>query len=289
MKIPVDKLTRAFKMGASVKHSQGPIRRCASPVYRGCDRHPFLIETVRDAFVPQTTSALVRVERLGSLPEQPPSPIPTSPSCSPAAAPVAGAVQELVVCGPPVVVLAESSVEVPFIERDSRMLGLVAATDKVHLLASLARWILERTDKQTAFAANFLFMRIAAAIRIIASTSLGNLATGALFFLPGADFPVMTLAQLGMMLRLAAVFGKRPCVPSAPMRSAGDPRRRPAPCARGPRLVKQTPASRVCRSQGPHRGRGTYAMGAPWPGGTSAMSATTARIDSSAPRAPRHA
>ena len=120
---------------------------------------PFLIETVRDAFVPQTTSALVRVERLGSLPAtaKPDTDIAIVLSCG---SPVLQArVQELVVCGPPVVVLAESSVEVPFIERDSRMLGLVAATDKVHLLASLARWILERTDKQTAFAANFPFMR----------------------------------------------------------------------------------------------------------------------------------
>ena len=65
-----------------------------------------------------------------------------------------------------------------------------------------------RTDKDTAFAANFAFMRIAAAMRVVRSATMANLATGALFFVPGADFPVMTMTQLGMMLKLAGVFGK---------------------------------------------------------------------------------
>ena len=73
------------------------------------------------------------------------------------------AVQELVIAGAPVCVLAESAVEVPFIEESTPMLGVVAATDKTYLLETLARWILDRTDKETAFAANFAFMRIAAA------------------------------------------------------------------------------------------------------------------------------
>ena len=79
------------------------------------------------------------------------------------------------------------------------MLGVVAATDKTYLLETLARWILDRTDKETAFAANFAFMRIAAANRIITSCALTNMATGALVFLPGADYPVMALAQVGML------------------------------------------------------------------------------------------
>ena len=63
MKIPVDKLTRAFKMGASVKKdSDTPVR---VSVYLDSSASRFLAETVRDAFVPQTTSGIVRVERLG--------------------------------------------------------------------------------------------------------------------------------------------------------------------------------------------------------------------------------
>lgn len=116
--------------------------------------------------------------------------------------------QELVIAGAPVCVLAESAVEVPFIEESTPMLGVVAATDKTFLLETLARWILDRTDKETAFAANFAFMRIAAANRIITSCALTNMATGALVFLPGADYPVMALAQVGMLFELAAVFGR---------------------------------------------------------------------------------
>ena len=63
MKIPVDKLTSAFKMGASVKKdSDTPVR---VSVYLDSTASRFLVETVRDAFVPQTTSGIVRVDRLG--------------------------------------------------------------------------------------------------------------------------------------------------------------------------------------------------------------------------------
>ena len=49
---------------------------------------------------------------------------------------------------------------------------------------------------------------VAAANRIITSCALTNMATGALVFLPGADYPVMALAQVGMLFELAAVFGR---------------------------------------------------------------------------------
>ena len=61
MKIPVDKLTRVFKMGATTKKdSDTPVR---VSVYLDSSASRFLVETVRDAFVPQTTSGIVRVER----------------------------------------------------------------------------------------------------------------------------------------------------------------------------------------------------------------------------------
>lgn len=206
MRIPVDNIVDTVKLGASVQgDADVPVR---VSVFVDASATPFLIEAVRGAFVPQTTSALVRVERLGA------SPVSVKPDTDVALVLSCGSeglqerVQEIVVSGAPTVVLAESSVEVPFITEDTRMLGLVAATDTTYLLETLARWILDRTEKDTAFAANFTFMRIAAANRIIASASLSNVATGALFFIPGADFPVMTATQVGMMLKLAAVFGK---------------------------------------------------------------------------------
>ena len=206
MKIPVDKLTRAFKMGASVKKdSDTPVR---VSVYLDSSASRFLAETVRDAFVPQTTSGIVRVERLGEERIAPKTDTDVVLVLSCGSDRLESAVQELVIAGAPVCVLAESAVEVPFIEESTPMLGVVAATDKTYLLETLARWILDRTDKETAFAANFAFMRIAAANRIITSCALTNMATGALVFLPGADYPVMALAQVGMLFELAAVFGR---------------------------------------------------------------------------------
>ena len=206
MGIPVDKLLNALKLGVSVQgDADTPIRVA---VFVDVSSTPSLIQTVREAFIPQTTSALLRVERLGADPVaiKPDSDVALILSCG--SEHLQARAQEIVVAGVPTVVLAESSVEVPFIQEDTRMLGLIAATDKTYLLDTLARWILDRTEKATAFALNFPFMRIAAANRAIISTSLGNMATGALFFVPGADFPLMTTAQLGMMLQLAAMYGK---------------------------------------------------------------------------------
>lgn len=206
MKIPVDKLVSTFKLGATAQGDADTPVRVA--VFVDESATSFLINTVREALVPQTTAALVRVERLGAAAPvvKPDTDISLVLSCG--GEHLQARVQEIVVAGAPTVVLAESSVEVPFITDDTRMLGLIAATDKTHLLETLARWILDHTEKDTAFAANFPFMRIAAANRVITSAALGNLATGALFFIPGADFPVMTAAQVGMMLQLAAIFGK---------------------------------------------------------------------------------
>ena len=149
MKIPVDKLTRAFKMGASVKKdSDTPVR---VSVYLDSSASRFLAETVRDAFVPQTTSGIVRVERLGEERIAPKTDTDVVLVLSCGFDRLESAVQELVIAGAPVCVLAESAVEVPFIEESTPMLGVVAATDKTYLLETLARWILDRTDKETAF------------------------------------------------------------------------------------------------------------------------------------------
>ena len=136
MKIPVDKLTRAFKMGASVKKdSDTPVR---VSVYLDSSASRFLAETVRDAFVPQTTSGIVRVERLGEERIAPKTDTDVVLVLSCGSDRLESAVQELVIAGAPVCVLAESAVEVPFIEESTPMLGVVAATDKTYLLETLA-------------------------------------------------------------------------------------------------------------------------------------------------------
>lgn len=206
MGFPFDKVVSAVKLGVSARgEADTPVR---VGVFVDASATPFLIDTVRAAFVPQTTAALVRVERLGDAPITVKTDTDLAIVISCGSARLQSTVQEIVVFGAPTVVLAESSVEVPFIKEDTPLLGLIAATDADHLRDELSRWILERTEKGTAFAANFPFMRAAAAGRTIASTALTNAVTGALVFVPGTDFPVLTLAQLGMLLQLAGIYGK---------------------------------------------------------------------------------
>lgn len=206
MRVPLNKIADMAKLGATtVKQSDDPVRVA---VIVDDTATPFLIQTVRDAFVPQTTSAIVRVSRIADFDAalKRDTDIVLVLTCGSDA--LQDAVQRIVIAGAPVAVLCESSVEVPFIEQDTKMLGLVSATDETTLLETLARWILDHTEKQTAFAANFPFMRIAAANRVVTSSMLTNMATGALFFVPGADYPVMVAAQIGMMIQLASIFGK---------------------------------------------------------------------------------
>lgn len=206
MHLPINRIGEALKMGVStLRDSDEPVR---VSVFVDDTATPFLIDTIREAFVPQTTSAIVRVSRLsaGSTSVKSDTDISIVLTCG--SADLQAAVQAIVVAGAPTVVVCESSVEAPFIQADTPMLGMIASTNKTHLLETLARWILDRTEKMTAFASNFAFMRVAASNRIITSCALTNLATGALVFIPGADYPVMTLAQIGMLLDLASVFGK---------------------------------------------------------------------------------
>lgn len=206
LNIPVDKIGKAFKAGANAKKDAVvPVR---VSVYLDQSASPFLIETVHDAFIPQTTAGIVRVERLSEERIVPKNDTDVALILSCGSERLESAVQEIVIGGAPVCVLAESAVEVPFVAENTPMLGVVAATDKVYLLETLARWILDRTDKSTAFASNFPFMRIAAANRVITSCALTNMATGALVFIPGADYPVMAMAQIGMVMQLAGIFGK---------------------------------------------------------------------------------
>lgn len=206
MNIPFDKVYRVAKMGLGArKDGSAPVRVA---VYIDSTVSDFLIDSIRSSFVPQTTSGLVRVERLGAARIEPKRDNDVVLILSCGSDRLESVVQEIVIAGAPVCVLCESSVQASFITSDTPILGCIAASDKTYLLDSLARWILDRTEKGSAFAANFPFMRIAAANRAITSCALTNMATGALVFVPGADFPIMALSQLGMMCDLASIYGK---------------------------------------------------------------------------------
>lgn len=206
MRIPLDTLFGAVKMGAS------SLREGAAPVHvavlvdAGASRQQ--AAWLREALVPQTVTALVRVAALDDGDPEIKPDTDLAIVLAGNSGRLEAAVRSVLIAGVPCVVVAESAVAAPFACGDAPMLGLVASQDRTAMLQGIARWVVARSDKRTAFAAAFPFMRIAAAARAVRSASFTNMATGALAFVPGADFPAMTLVQAGMLLELASIFGK---------------------------------------------------------------------------------
>jgi len=89
------------------------------------------------------------------------------------------------------------------------ILDTVVASSKKEILDHLAGWIADtQSDLKLAFAANFEWMRRHIAQEAVSNTALQNGAIGLVVFVPGADFPVMTLNQAKMILQIAAAYGQ---------------------------------------------------------------------------------
>lgn len=205
MQFPFSKASEIFDRSVATSREADQAIRVA--VYVDSTAADGLVATVRKALVPQTPTGLVRVARFDENMSAPKLDTDIVLVLTGGSSYLEDGVRDLVVCGAPVCVISESSVEVPFIKADTPILGLVCATDPDHLCTQLACWISERTNKQAAFAATFIFMRRVVSQEIIERASLTNVATALLFFIPGTDFPLMTLTQLDMMLKLASAHG----------------------------------------------------------------------------------
>jgi len=85
----------------------------------------------------------------------------------------------------------------------------IASARKPDLLASqAAAWFAENLgEHRMALAKDFTFMRPALAADTIQATARQNAVIAAVFFMPGADMPVMTLNQVKMALQLAFIYG----------------------------------------------------------------------------------
>ncbi len=76
-------------------------------------------------------------------------------------------------------------------------------------LDALAKWIIKNAPaKRLSLADDFPFLRHALAMEMVQSTSIQNAAVGVVFFVPGADMPIMTLNQAKMVLQLASIYGQ---------------------------------------------------------------------------------
>lgn len=76
------------------------------------------------------------------------------------------------------------------------------------MLDELAEWVMRNAPAiRTAFSKSFPFAREAKIRSIIRSAAYQNAVTAAVFFMPGADLPVMTTNQVKMLIQLERQYG----------------------------------------------------------------------------------
>ncbi len=76
-------------------------------------------------------------------------------------------------------------------------------------LEELGAWIVANAPaKRISMAADFPFLRHPLAVDIMRQNAIQNGAVGLVFFLPGADMPVITLNQAIMAIQIAAIYGE---------------------------------------------------------------------------------
>ena len=75
-------------------------------------------------------------------------------------------------------------------------------------LEALGAWIVEHAPaKRLSLAENFPFLRHPLAVELGRQNAIQNGAIGLVFFVPGADMPLITLNQVRMVMQIAAVYG----------------------------------------------------------------------------------
>ena len=126
MRIPVDSVVDAVKMGASVQGDVDAPVRVAVYLDAGAPSH--IVSCLRDALVPQTTSGLVRVARLDAPVFSVKADTDVALVVSSGSPLLQDRVQQIVIAGVPTVILCESSVEVPFIQQDTAIRPSIAVS-----------------------------------------------------------------------------------------------------------------------------------------------------------------
>lgn len=191
--------------------------RAASAARRSCVRMAFevdegapreLVEAVRDAFVPQTSTGLVHVASLDAR-----ASVRVNPDCD-AAIVLAGtsgaamaAAAAFAGVGVPSAIVVETSVEAPAAQVPAGV-AVIAAASPETLLDKLANWLAQTCRADVALGANFPFARRAVCERSISARSSQNAVIGLLPFGSGADLPLMTANQVLMGLDLAGAHGE---------------------------------------------------------------------------------
>lgn len=101
--------------------------------------------------------------------------------------------------------LAENSLEIELPRLGSQPVGYD------ELFEALGDWVMQNCPEfRDAFATAFDFAKLPQIRQIARRTAYENAVTGAIFFTPGADFPVMTLNQLKMLVEIGRAYGIAP-------------------------------------------------------------------------------
>ena len=89
------------------------------------------------------------------------------------------------------------------------ILDVISARKPDLLVNQTANWFAANlSDHRMALASDFTFMRPSLADTMIANTAKQNAIIAAVFFLPGADMPVMLINQIKMAMQLAFIYGE---------------------------------------------------------------------------------
>lgn len=169
-----------------------------------------IINPVKCALVPEQPEGRVSVRGLAASSAAAPGPDIALVLAGGTIDEVARIAREYSTLGTPVAIIAETSVDAPPIgSLSSGMapISLIVVTDEASLLDRLGHWVVDSTDKDLAFAANFPFVRPAKVDALITACAVENAAVGAVGLIPGADMPIMTANQAKLALDIAAVYG----------------------------------------------------------------------------------
>lgn len=161
----------------------------------------------------------LRAERAGGVVEVMGIDAPAASAPDPDAAVVLGGAGEpgagaliryYLACGVPCAFVSASALDAPDLSGSAdaqRLFEALGVSESDGLAARLGTWLAGVVENRIALAANFAFCRPAVASRLISVCAAENAALGAIAFIPGSDFPVMTASQVKLALDIAAAHG----------------------------------------------------------------------------------
>ncbi len=180
---------------------------------------PEVVEAIKGALVPETPAGIVVVNRLepGSVPSADPGCDISLVLCGGSMTLCHDAGTAWLKVGVPTLMIGRSAAEAPACTFGGLVAQRVCSCDADDLLDRVGHWIIDSTEHDVAFAANFPFCRRAVADGLIRAVALSNAAVCAFGFLPGiVDFTMVTANELKLALDIASVYDQKMTIERLP-------------------------------------------------------------------------